>query len=363
MAHLTDLFDMLMFREMQNAGFIKVQRHPQYPDALALANYTHKAQQNYHWNPVTEQCRGLIFNPETFEIVARPFRKFYNYGEKNADLITGTERVTAYEKFDGSLGIAYPLPDTDDEVYAIATRGSFSSEQAVWATKFMQERRGRQDGQFPFIPGYTDLFEIIYPDNRIVCEYGGLEDLVYLGTIENENGHFKFEDDMFDTRADPVYVGPFEGVFTLQGRQGKEGVVAVTTDGRRVKVKEEEYIRLHRIVSNLSPKYVWEAMQGPFMSVAQSLAADIPEEHAEWLIGVAQKLFGEYMTLAIMVNELNQQTAKFSTRKEKAIYAATESGYPKSVQSAFFSGLDGKSYVSVLWNAVKPKEEVQVDDR
>ncbi len=98
------------------------------------------------------------------------------------------------------------------------------------------------------------------------------------------------------------------------------------------------------------------------MSVAQSLAADIPEEHAAWLLDVAQKLFGEYMTLAIMVNELNQQTSKMETRREKAIYATKESGYPRSVQSAFFAGLDGKSYVSVLWNAVKPKEEEKVDD-
>lgn len=356
MARITDLFSWDEYIDMQRGGFIKVQRHPEFPDDLALANYTHKAQQNYHWNAVTENCRGLIFHPATLEIVARPFRKFYNYGEKNADLITGQEVVRAYEKFDGSLGIAYPDPNG---LYRIATRGSFSSEQAAWATNFMHSKGIEY---FPLIPGYTDLFEIIYPDNRIVVEYAGLEALVYLGTIENDTGRFQFEDDMYDVRADSVYVGPFEGVFTLPNRQGKEGVVAVTSDGRRVKVKEEEYIRLHRIVSNLTEKYVWEAMEGPFMSVAQSLAADIPEEHAAWLLDVAQKLFGEYMTLAIMVNELNQQTSKMETRREKAIYATKESGYPRSVQSAFFAGLDGKSYVSVLWNAVKPKEEEKVDD-
>jgi len=328
---------------------VKVQHHPEFPNALAIANYTHKAQSNFHWNAVTEQCRGLIFDPQSLYVVARPFRKFYNYGEKNADPITAQEVVRAYEKFDGSLGIAYPDPNG---MYRIATRGSFSSEQAQWATNFMHSK-GME--YFPFIPGYTDLFEIIYPENRIVCEYAGLEALVYLGTIENDTGRFQFEDDMYDVRADSVYVGPFEGVFQLQGRQGKEGVVAVTSDGRRVKVKEEEYIRLHRIVSHLNEKYVWEAMQGPFMSVAHSLAADIPEEHASWLLEVAQKLFGDYMSLAILVNELYQQTAKMESRKEKAKFVTT-SGYPKATQSAFFAGLDGKSYVSVLWNAVKPKE-------
>ena len=357
MAHLSDMFDEDMFFEMQKAGFIKVQRHPEFPNDLAIANYTHKAQQNYHWNAVTTQCRGLIFNPNTWEVVARPFRKFFNYGEAQADKITGQEQVTAYEKFDGSLGITYPLPGYDGEVYAIATRGSFTSEQAVWATNYLAPIRANEPWRFPIIPGYTDLFEIIYPENRIVCEYGGMEGLVYLGTINNENGDFQFEDDMFDVRADPVYRGTFEGALQISGRQGKEGVVVVTSDNRRVKLKEEEYVRLHRIVSHLTERYVWEAMQGPFMSVARGLAADIPEEHAEWLMNVAEKLFSEYMTLAIMVNELNQQTSKFGTRREKAIYATQESGYPKAVQSAYFAGLDGKSYVDVLWKAVRPKEE------
>jgi RNA ligase len=364
MARLTDLFDMNEFHEMNVAGFIKVQKHPDYPNDLALANYTHKAQQNYHWNAVTEQCRGLIFHPETFEIVARPFRKFYNYGEKQADRITAQEVVQAYEKFDGSLGIAYPIPGTDHEVYAIATRGSFSSDQAKWATHFLNERRSTQQGSFPLLPGDTDLFEIIYPDNRIVCEYAGMEALVYLGTIENETGRYRFEDDMFDVRADPVYVGPFEGVFNLEGRQGKEGVVAVTSDGRRVKVKEEEYIRLHRIVSNLSEKYVWEAMEGPYMSVAQKLAADIPEEHATWLLGVAERLLCEFVIQSSQVSELTWTTKNLGTRKEKALHVQN-SGYPKHIQSAFFAQLDGKSSIPVLWKAIRPKddkEEVQLDD-
>lgn len=356
MAHLSDLFDMDLFREMQSAGFIRVQRHPEFPNELAIANYTHKAQQHYHWNAVTEQCRGLIYNPTTLEVVARPFRKFFNYGEAQADKITGQEQITAYEKFDGSLGIAYPLPGYDEEVYAIATRGSFTSEQAVWATNYLTPIRANEPWRFPFIPGHTDLFEIIYPENRIVCEYGGMEGLVYLGTINNDNGAFQFEDDMFDVRADPVYRGTFEGALQLKGRQGKEGVVVVTSDNRRVKLKEEEYVRLHRIVSHLTPRYVWEAMMGPYMPAAEALAQDVPEEHAAWLLEVARQLFGEYMSLAIMVNELYQQTAKMESRKEKAIFV-TQSEYPKAVQSAFFAGLDGKSYVDVLWKAVRPKEE------
>jgi len=354
-AHLTDLFDMLMFREMQNAGFIKVQRHPEFPDQLAIANYTHKAQQNYHWNAVTEQCRGLIYNPTTLEVVARPFRKFFNYGEAQADKITGQEEVTAYEKFDGSLGIAYPLPGYDEEVYAIATRGSFTSEQAVWATNYLTPIRATEPWRFPMIPGYTDLFEIIYPDNRIVCEYGGMEGLVYLGTIHNDTGSFQFEDDMFDVRADPVYHGKFEGVLQIKGREGKEGVVVVTSDNRRVKFKEEEYVRLHRIVSKLSEKSVWEAMGGPDFGRARELAQDIPEEHAASVLEVARKLLCEFVIQSSQVSELTWNTKNMTSRKEKAVFV-TQSGYPKHVQSAYFAQLDGKDSSEVLWKAVRPTE-------
>lgn len=355
MAHLSDLFDLDLYQEMKQAGFVKVQRHPQFPDELAIVNYTHKAQQNYHWNAVTEQCRGLIYNPETGRVVARPFRKFFNYGEAQADKITGQEQVRAFEKFDGSLGIAYPDPNG---MYRIATRGSFSSGQALWATNFMHSKGIEY---FPFIPGYTDLFEIIYPDNRIVCEYAGMEDLVYLGTIDNANGSFQFEDDMYDVRADFVYTGTFEDALQIKGRQGKEGLVVVTSDNRRVKLKEDEYVRLHRIVSNLSEKYVWEAMDGPNMEVAKRLASEIPEEHAEWLLKVAERLVCEYVIQSSQVNELAWNTKGMTSRKDRAVFVQ-QSGYPKHIQSAYFAQLDGKSSIPVLWKAVRPTDKEEGEE-
>lgn len=48
----------------------------------------------------------------------------------------------------------------------IATRGSFESDQALWATEWIQKRFRPVD----FLAGYTYLYEIIYPENRVVRE-------------------------------------------------------------------------------------------------------------------------------------------------------------------------------------------------
>lgn len=356
MVTLHDMFDLGEFEEMKSAGFVKVQRHPQFPSELAIANYTHKAQQNYHWNAVTEQCRGLIYNPGTLEVRARPFRKFYNHNESNADVITGQEEVIAFDKLDGSLGIAYPLPANG---WAIATRGSFTSEQALWATEFMH-RKGVE--YFPFIETHTDLFEIIYPDNRIVVEYGGMEELIYLGSVHIDTGRFEFDIDSYDnrkTRAEIIYTGKMEGIYSLPDRKGKEGLVVTTRDGRRVKVKQEEYVRLHRIVSNLSEKYVWEAMMGPYKQAIEGIVRDIPEEHAAWVRSVGEDLIWQYVMWHTKVSEVYHRVHTLETRKEIALAIKDE---PKVIQSCIFKGLDNRPYTDVIWQYIKPKGETNNDD-
>jgi RNA ligase len=359
MVKLHELFSLELFDEMRAVGFVKVQRHPVFPDALAIVNYTAKAQQNYHWNDVTEQCRGLIYNPMTFDIVARPFRKFYNHNEAQAPKIDADEIVTAYDKMDGSLGIVYRAPDA---VLRVATRGSFSSDQALWATQWLHDNVGKYWGEmlghgYEWRQYMTDMFEIIYPDNRIVVGYEGYEGMVYIGSQSTETGKFSYDEGAWSGRkSEALYTGQFGGVFNLPDRDNAEGFVCVTHDGRRVKVKYDEYVRLHRIVSHLSERYVWEYLAGPSPARAEELTRDIPEEHEKWVRGVANDLFGQYMDRSMVVNEVTQRIHKMTTRKEKALAIKDE---PKWVQGAIFAGLDNKSYVDILWKSIKPREDVE----
>ena len=130
---------------------------------LLLFNYTQMAIFGGDWNPFEMMSRGLIINRRTGEIVARPFDKFWNWLEGGRT--ASGHIVTVTEKLDGSLGILY----RDNGEYKIATRGSFDGEQAVWATNFLKDYYNLA------VPDeLTLLFEIVYPENRVVVDYGDI---------------------------------------------------------------------------------------------------------------------------------------------------------------------------------------------
>lgn len=360
MTQLSDLFDMQLFREMQDAGFIKVQRHPEFPDDLAIVNYTAKAQQNYHWNSVTEQCRGLIYNPVTLQVLQRPFSKFYNYDEKQAPFIPDDTIVTAYDKLDGSLGIPYATPDGE---VAIATRGSFTSDQALWATARIRSEEGVYKRFKSNVVGYqgrlTDLFEIIYHDNRIVVNYHD-EGVRYLLTRDVIDGKLIYVSESWEPytlSAPELYHGTFKGLWDLEERHNAEGYV-VHAGQRMVKVKYEEYVRLHRIVTRLSERAIWEMMGGPNPDKIDDLVSRIPEEHGRWARDVAHKLMEAYIVVGCYLVELQMQLEPIKgkdireTRKLKALHIKDESPV---VKSCIFALLDGKTYDQILWNALRPK--------
>ena len=163
-------------------GYISVRPHPDSRELL-IYNYTAKSQYERVWTKETLACRGLILNvPDDGEIlvVARPFNKFFNLAE--LDKIPEGKFV-AQEKMDGSLGIIYQAPDG---LPSVATRGSFASEQAEWATQWLRKRpKFVAAAQSAISRNHTLLVEIIYPKNRIVIDYGELEELVLLTAIDN----------------------------------------------------------------------------------------------------------------------------------------------------------------------------------
>ncbi len=112
-------------------GLISENRHPEDND-VAILNYTQEQQFSGVWDDITRQCRGLIMNVRTGDIIARPFPKFFNYQEHVAKgWPIPNETPIISEKLDGSLGILYEL---NGEPW-IATRGSFVSDQALCLIK------------------------------------------------------------------------------------------------------------------------------------------------------------------------------------------------------------------------------------
>jgi RNA ligase len=124
---------------------------------------------------------GLILD-DNYIIVARPFPTFFNYSEI-AEQVIPNENFEVYEKMDGSLGILYWI---DNQLF-IATRGSFTSDQSKVANELLNSKYA---ATLPFLDRTkTYLFEIIYPENRIVINYSDAEILVLLAVIDIETGH------------------------------------------------------------------------------------------------------------------------------------------------------------------------------
>lgn len=255
--YLDELFEIADLEEEINAGHIRVQHHPMLP--YSIHNYTEKAVYARHWNPVTLQCRGLIVHHYTREVLARPYPKFFNHNEPDAPKFGLDDHVTVTDKMDGSLGILYP---TGDGGYAIATRGSFASDQAQHATVLWQDRyadRFRPDQCM------TMLFEIVYRTNRIVVDYGDLDDLVLLGSVEIatgcsfDPGDIEAHGNWPGPKTKTFYYSTFREALEAEPRSGQEGLVvrrAFSED--RVKLKQDEYVALHRLITGVTARHIWE---------------------------------------------------------------------------------------------------------
>lgn len=284
MTQLNNVLNVNELSEMLAQGFVRKNMHPD--GELAILNYTEKAAYESHWNSTTLRCRGLIYDTITNEVVARAFDKFFNYDQSGCPEIDLDEPAVVTDKMDGSLGILYP--DFSTGKYAIATRGSFTSDQAIHATEILRTKYA--DYKPP--KGITLLFEIVYPENRIVCDYGDMDDLVLLGSVDIASG------DNWDACAvDWNWPGPKAEEFPYktmrealeaEPRPGKEGfVVHFIVSDFRVKIKQEDYIALHRIVTGLNARSVWQAMLD---DKVDELIEQIPDEFHSFIRGVQKDI-------------------------------------------------------------------------
>lgn len=284
--------------ERAEAGLIRRQWHPS--GTLAIYNYTERCTYEGAWDEVTRACRGLILDAG-FNVVARPFPKFFNHGEPNAPALDLDARVLVTDKLDGSLGILYPSPDGG---YAVATRGSFVSDQALHATDVW---RSRYAMNWTPSPTHTYLFEIIYPENRIVVDYRGLDDLVLLGAVSTASGYPSWRPVWPGPRAEEFLYPTLRDALAAEPRPGAEGLVVFFPDTlERVKLKQDDYVALHRILTGTNARNVWEVAAvracapyvtdakqwGSFLRVDPARAEEVLALGDDWLSTVPDEFYG-----------------------------------------------------------------------
>jgi hypothetical protein len=319
------------------AGYIKEEQHPAAP--LRILNYTQRAQFDWRWNNETMQCRGLIVD-QFWNVVSRPFQKFFSVEQLGG--IVPAEPFDAYEKMDGSLGILYYA----DGKPCIASRGSFISDQAQRATAMLQSKYC--DAKFD--QRFTYLFEIIYPENRIVIDYGDREELVLLAIIETQTGNewpLHAYDSVFPVVKKYEGIRQFDELMANQD-SSREGFVVRFQSGQRVKIKFDEYKRLHKLLTGVSPRAIWEVLRSG--SDLSQVIERVPDEFFQWVKNTENELRSAY---AAIEKAAKSQMTYGGSRKEIA-ERFKHCDYP----SIMFSMLDGKDYSDQIWKMIKPSGKV-----
>lgn len=370
---LSDLFDVGELERMEREGYVTRRRHPDLP--LSILNYTPRAQYERVWNPVTRACRGLIV-ADDHVVVAQPFPKFFNHDEPDAVFDPALPcRVT--DKLDGSLGIVYPTPGGP----AVATRGSFVSVQAAHATALLRARYPQWRPE----PDHTYLVEIIYPGNRIVVDYGDRDELVLLAILDDHTGRSVPDPGARWWPGPRVETFPYRSLaeaLAAPPRPGAEGLVVEFADGARVKIKQADYVSLHKVLTGFTAREVWKrcavaaAVEAglPRARIAQGLKLDadevagivaagpdwldkinaaLPEEFVDWVRITADRLADEAGDIQAMAVGEALALRDF-TRREAA---ASLADHPYRWQ--VFLAMDGNpALVTSAWYAVYPEHEL-----
>jgi RNA ligase len=226
-------------------------------DGLRLYCYSESTVYDRAWDEITVLARGVILDPAAKRIVATPFPKFFNVGER-LDSIPDLPFET-FEKLDGSLIILFHHKGE----WRCATKGSLGSAQAKWAKSWI-------DGHDLSVldEGTTYLAEAIYPENRIVVHYAD-SGLFLLGGYRPDGSELGYAE-LSSVGSQLGWPVAKRHAFTAVSEllalaktlpPSEEGFVLRFTDGLRLKVKGDEYCRIHRLVSGLTPLSMWEAMQ------------------------------------------------------------------------------------------------------
>jgi len=353
--------DKAKFDQYTEDGWLVRKKHP-FLDYY-IYNYSIECQFKRHWDEITSICRGLVLDGEG-NIIARPFPKFFNYEEHinlGQEIPEGWYKV--FNKEDGSLGISYPTPAGG---LCLTTRGSFESEQAIRGTRMLQEHFLYDELDRK---NYTYLFEIIYPENRIVLDYKGEEKLILLAKIEIETGktaHIPLNERKFKTPRRtfvlyPNYFTKDKDYFDVGTTVNREGFVFEHIKTHfRFKLKFEDYVRLHRTLSGLNEKAVWQvAMSGQDV---EEFKMNLPEEFGEWFGTTHAKFMNDFETIEALTKSYFNFTRDELIKRygdEKLIqrkpYALTfkELDYP----AVLFAMLDGKPYDHIIWKIIKPVKD------
>ncbi len=308
--------------------------------------------------PELMECRGIKFCAEGL-ILARPFRKFFNYGERGADLPVWRPHYITH-KLDGSMihavllgrRLFFHTRKGHTDVAKKAERHVLSSPNENYQSFCIEAIRA----------GWTPIFEFTSPNNRIVLRYE--EDaLTLLAMRRMVTGELASREELRSWSMN--YIIPLVPVFNMtltgqvqtfidhaRGLTDAEGYVIYFDDGYMVKIKAEDYVLKHRALDDLGSKKKVVALcaQG-FMDDVLSILSeadadeltafnhDFQHELADEMNKVhnAVSVYEQYKTEAEDADPLD-----LAANARKRFALTMPKRMPNHIVSAAFGAIDGK---------------------
>jgi RNA ligase len=199
------------------------------------------------------ECRGIIFDSATGDIIRRPFHKFFNVNEREEtqDRVVDLSRPHAIlEKLDGSMIAPFVV---DGQMIWGTKMGATDVAKPV--EEYVKNNPNyRQFAEYVIERGYTPIFEWCSRKQRIVLDYK--EDQLILTAIRHNNrGEYLDRAGMINT-ADLFFI-PFVRSFAprsnmkafleyVRDLEDLEGFVVRFYDGHMLKLKCHWYLQIHR---------------------------------------------------------------------------------------------------------------------
>jgi RNA ligase len=311
--------------------------------------YTTRCVYEGSWNAFTLLARGLVLHEHTQQVVATPFPKFFNLGERGQ--VIPELPFEVFEKLDGSLIIIH----FHEGRWRAATKGAFDSPQAIWA-----ETRLAQQDLSALQPGTTYLAEAIYPENRIVIAYA--EPALVLLAAYEESGLELVTASLQTVAAwlgwrlaERYYYDSFTDLIAKaqQLPASREGFVLRFDNGLRLKVKGAEYRRVHALISHCTPLALWEAWAAG--DDLNAIRRELPEEFWSDFDSIVALLQQAMVALTMRIAQAVADVANMND-KELGLRLGEQ---PEAIRSFLFpwrksgGNLTGKNR-EALFRAIRP---------
>ena len=294
---------------------------------------------------IVKEARGLILEDKTWNIVCYPFKKFFNYGESYADEIDWeTAKVTSKE--DGSLIKIYNY----NGEWRVGTNSTIDAEDAVLNSPYYRNFRELFDVaadncglDFDKLnPNYTYLMELCSRHNTIVVPYDEPK-LFHLGTRDNRTCE-EVEVDIGIEKPKQYMLSSLDDCIAMAATFDftKEGFVVVDKNYHRVKVKSEDYVRVHRLANNGSIT-LERAINLIRMNELEEFLVYCPQ-YTDFINDVRHRFNKFYSDIYFNVNMALIEKMDCETRKDFAAVAKTFK-YPM----VWFKVYDTKSFNIDAW--------------